>query len=106
QIASAVVAANPGVLDEPEEKRAEVFRTEGGALMLESIKRSLADFGAEFDVFFSEATLHTSGEIAEAVIRLREQGHVFEADGAVWLRTSEFRADTDRVLLTRDAPPA
>jgi len=45
QIAAAVVAANPGVLDEPEEKRSEVFRTEGIELMLESIKRSLAAFG-------------------------------------------------------------
>ena len=105
EIASAVVAANPGVLDQPEEKRTEIFRTEGVALMLESIKRSLADFGAEFDVFFSEATLHTSGEIAEAVIRLREQGHVFEADGAVWLRTSEFGDDKDRVLVRSDGRP-
>ena len=54
QIAAAVVAANPGVLDEPEEKRLEVFRTEGIELMLDSIKRSLAAFGAEFDVYFSE----------------------------------------------------
>ena len=67
QIATAVVAANPGVLDEPEEKRAEVFRPEGVELMLASIKRSLADFGAEFDVYFSERTLHANGEIDEAV---------------------------------------
>jgi arginyl-tRNA synthetase len=105
QIATAVVAAHPGVLDEAEEKRAEVFRTEGVELMLSSIKRSLADFGAEFDVYFSEATLHANGEIEEAVTRLREQGHVFEADGAVWLRTTEFGDDKDRVLVRSDGRP-
>jgi arginyl-tRNA synthetase len=93
------------VLDEPEEKRAEVFRIEGVELMLESIKRSLADFGAEFDVYFSEATLHANGEIEEAVTRLREQGHVFDADGAVWLRTTDFGDDKDRVLVRSDGRP-
>ena len=105
QIAAAVVAANPGVLDEAEEKRAEVFQTEGVELMLDSIKRSLADFGAEFDVWFSERTLHTNGEIEEAVTRLREQGHVYAADGAVWLRTAEFGDDKDRVLVRSDGRP-
>ena len=105
QIARAVVAANPGVLDEPEEKRSEVFRSEGIELMLASIKRSLADFGAEFDVYFSERTLHVNGEIDEAVTRLREQGHVYEADGALWLHTSEFGDDKDRVLVRSDGRP-
>ena len=105
QIATAVVAANPGVLDEPEEKRSEVFRSEGIELMLASIKRSLADFGAEFDVYFSERTLHVNGEIDEAVTRLREQGHVYEADGALWLHTSKFGDDKDRVLVRSDGRP-
>jgi arginyl-tRNA synthetase len=105
QIATAVLAANPGVLDEPEEKRSEVFRSEGIELMLASIKRSLADFGAEFDVYFSERTLHVNGEIDEAVTRLREQGHVYEADGALWLHTSEFGDDKDRVLVRSDGRP-
>ncbi|MFL6115017.1 MAG: arginine--tRNA ligase, partial [Catenulispora sp.] len=105
QIAAAVVAANPGVLDEPEEKRAEVFRTDGVELMLSSIKQSLAAFGADFDVWFSEATLHANGEIEEAVTRLREQGHVYEADGALWLRTAEFGDDKDRVLVRSDGRP-
>jgi arginyl-tRNA synthetase len=105
QIAAAVAAANPGVLDQPEEKRAEVFRTEGVELMLDSIKRSLAEFGAEFDVWFSERTLHANGEIEEAVTRLREQGHVYDADGAVWLRTTDFGDDKDRVLVRSGGRP-
>jgi arginyl-tRNA synthetase len=105
EIAAAVVAANPGVLEQPAEKRDEVFRAEGIELMLGSIKRSLADFGVEYDVYFSERTLHENGEIAESVVRLREQGHVYEADGAVWLRTTEFGDDKDRVLVRSDGRP-
>jgi arginyl-tRNA synthetase len=105
EIAAAVVLANPDVLDQPEEKQTEVFRTEGIALMLESIKASLASFGVVFDVYFSEATLHANGEITEAVDRLRAQGHVYEADGAVWLRTTDFGDDKDRVLVRSDGRP-
>jgi arginyl-tRNA synthetase len=105
EIAAVVVAANPGVLEQPEEKRIEVFRAEGIELMLASIKRSLAEFGVVFDVYFSERTLHENGEITLAVQRLREQGHIFQADGATWLRTSAFGDDKDRVVLRSDGRP-
>lgn len=104
-IATAVVTANPGVLQQPEEKRTDVFRTEGIELMLASIKASLAAFGVEFDVWFSERTLHENGEIDLAVTKLREQGHVYEADGAVWLRTTTFGDDKDRVVVRSDGRP-
>jgi arginyl-tRNA synthetase len=105
EIAAAVVAADPAVLDQPEEKALDVFRREGVALMFASIRRSLADFGVDFDVYFSERTLHDNGEIELAVTRLREQGHVYEADGAVWLRTTDFGDDKDRVLVRSDGRP-
>ena len=105
EIAAAVVAADPAVVDQPEEKALDVFRREGVALMLASIRQSLADFGVEFDVYFSERTLHDNGEIELAVTRLREQGHVYEADGAVWLRTTDFGDDKDRVLVRSDGRP-
>jgi arginyl-tRNA synthetase len=105
EIATAVAAADPGVLDQPADKRDEVFRAEGIELMLGSIKRSLAAFGVEFDTYFSEATLHANGEITESVTRLREQGHIFEADGAVWLRTTDFGDDKDRVVVRSDGRP-
>ncbi|HYT10648.1 MAG TPA: arginine--tRNA ligase, partial [Mycobacteriales bacterium] len=104
-IAAAVVAAQPDVLDLPEEKAVEVFRREGVELMFSSIRQSLADFGVEFDVYFSERWLHEKGELELAVRRLREQGHVYDADGAVWLRTSEFGDDKDRVLVRSDGRP-
>jgi arginyl-tRNA synthetase len=69
---------------------------------LAELQQVLTDFGVNFDVWFSERTLHDSGAIAQAVDRLREQGHVYEADGAVWLRTTEFGDDRDRVLVRSD----
>jgi arginyl-tRNA synthetase len=53
----------------------------------------------EFDVWFSERSMHESGEVDAALARLREQGHVYDADGAVWLRTTDFGDDKDRVLV-------
>jgi arginyl-tRNA synthetase len=105
EIAAAVVAADPAVLDQPEEKALEVFRREGVELMFASIERTLADFGVAFDVYFSERELHEKGEVALAVRRLREHGHVYDADGAVWLRTTDFGDDKDRVLVRSDGRP-
>ena len=71
---------------------------------LAEIKDSLERFNVHFDVFFSERTLHAPGPNGEpspieaAVDRLREQGHVFEEDGAIWVRTTDFGDDKDRVF--------
>ena len=71
---------------------------------LGEIKDSLERFNVHFDVYFSERTLHAEGEngakspIAAAVDRLREQGHVFEEDDAIWVRTTDFGDDKDRVF--------
>jgi arginyl-tRNA synthetase len=96
EIAAAVLERRPDALDAPEPL--EVFRAVGLELMLEDIKGTLADFGTHFDVFFSEKGLHDRGELDKAVERLTELGHVYEADGAVWLRTTTFGDDKDRVL--------
>jgi arginyl-tRNA synthetase len=105
EIADAVLAANPGVLDEPPEKAVEVFRRDGVERMLEEIKASLEDFHVRFDVYFLERSLHESGKVDDAVERLRGHGHVYEADGAVWLRTTDFGDDKDRVLIKSDGSP-
>jgi arginyl-tRNA synthetase len=101
-IAARVVAAEPGVLDRPDDEQLEVFRARGVDLMWEEIRGSLAGFGVVFDVYFSERTLHETGALDKAIARLREQGHVYEADGAVWLRTTDFADDKDRVLVKSD----
>jgi arginyl-tRNA synthetase len=104
-IAAQVVAAEPGVLEKDDEDQLRIFRTRGVDLMWEEIRSSLAEFGVVFDVYFSERTLHETGALEKAVARLREQGHVYESDGAVWLRTTDFGDDKDRVLVKGDGEP-
>ncbi|SNR91832.1 arginyl-tRNA synthetase [Geodermatophilus saharensis] len=105
EIAAQVVAAEPGVLELPEAQQQERFRERGVELMFAEIKRMLAAFGVEFDVYFSERTLHETGALEKAIARLRENGHVYEADGAVWLRTTDFGDDKDRPLVKSDGDP-
>ncbi|HEU4910262.1 MAG TPA: arginine--tRNA ligase [Actinomycetes bacterium] len=102
EIAAGVVDRNPGLLDQPDEKRLEVFRVDGLDLMFQEIRQSLADFHVNFDVYFNEKLLHDKGELDEAVARLREKGHIYEQDGAVWLRTTTFGDDKDRVVVKSD----
>ncbi|MEU8073505.1 MULTISPECIES: arginine--tRNA ligase [unclassified Micromonospora] len=98
EIAAEVVRLRPDVLELPEDAAQDVFRTEGVQLMFAEIKSSLRDFGVEFDTYFNEKDLHDRGALDAALARLREQGHVFESEGATWLRTTEFGDDKDRVL--------
>ena len=99
EITQAVVERSPGVLSLPDDEQTEVFRQVGVELMFEEIKTSLAKFGVVFDVYFNERDLHARGGLDAAVARLREQGNVFEADGATWLRTTDYGDDRDRVLV-------
>jgi arginyl-tRNA synthetase len=92
EIASAIKEKHPSELDE------QTFRVEGVELMFQQIRSSLAEFGTHFDVYFNEKDLHDKGELDLALARLREQGHTFEKDDAVWLRTTDFGDDKDRVL--------
>jgi len=105
-IAGEVVRREPGVLDLPEAERHEVFRRVGVGLMFDEIKRSLHEFGTDFDVYFHEDSLHTSGAVGAAVEELRKRGHLYHADGAWWLRSSEFGDDKDRVVIKSDGRPA
>ena len=73
--------------------------------MLVHIQATLAKLGVAFDVYFGERTLHASGEVERVTERLRAQGHVYEHDGAVWLRTTTFGDDKDRVLLRANGQP-
>jgi arginyl-tRNA synthetase len=99
EIAQAVLERSPGVLELPDDEQVEVFRHVGVELMFEEIKTSLAGFGVIFDVYFNERDLHASGGLDAAVTRLREQGNIYETDGATWLRTTDYGDDRDRVLV-------
>jgi len=99
EISKAVVELRPDVLSLDDDQQTEVFREVGVELMFTEIKSSLADFGVVFDVYFNERELHASGGLDAALARLRKEGHVFEADGATWLRTTDYGDDRDRVLV-------
>ncbi|SRR5581483_23175 len=88
----------------PEERRARLLH-EGAARMLGMIKATLERFGVRFDAYFSERTLHDSGEIAEAVRRLREAGYAYDHEGAVFFRATAFGDDKDRVLIRSNGAP-
>ncbi|UAJ80821.1 arginine--tRNA ligase [Leifsonia sp. ZF2019] len=107
EIAARVVADYDGDLSAlPREEQQEVFRSQGTQLMFQEIKDRLHAFGVDFDVFFHEDSLHESGAVERAIQRLSDLGHIFEADGAVWLRTTTFGDDRDRVIIRSNGEPA
>jgi arginyl-tRNA synthetase len=106
-IAANVLAKYDGdVAALPRDEQQEVFRSIGVDLMFTEIKDKLHGFGVDFDVYFHEDSLHESGAVNRAIERLREQGHIFEADGAIWLRTTTFGDDRDRVIIRSNGEPA
>ncbi|MBB2773324.1 MULTISPECIES: arginine--tRNA ligase [Mycolicibacterium] len=105
-IAAQVLAKDPGALELPDGEMRETFRAIGVDLMFDHIKISLHDFGTDFDVFTHEDSMHTSGRVEEAIARLRENGAIYEKDGATWLRTTDFGDDKDRVVIKSDGAPA
>ncbi len=89
----------------PDEQAQEVFRSIGVELMFDEIKASLHEFGVDFDVYFHENDVHASGAVEHAIERLRELGHVYTADGATWLRSTDLGDDRDRVIIRSDGEP-
>jgi arginyl-tRNA synthetase len=104
--AAEILRREPGALDLPEAERAEVFRRIGVGLMFDEVKRSLHGFGTDFDVFFHEDSLHTSGAVGVAVEEVKRRGHLYQQDGAWWLRSTEFGDDKDRVVIKSDGEPS
>ncbi|MGZ4625527.1 MAG: arginine--tRNA ligase [Kineosporiaceae bacterium] len=104
-LADVAAAGEPDPRVLPEEAAQEVFRARGVDLMFAEIKASLHQFGVDFDVYFHENDLHTSGAVERAIARLRELGHVYQADGAVWLRSTQFGDDRDRPIIRSTGEP-
>ncbi|WP_277209895.1 arginine--tRNA ligase [Isoptericola croceus] len=105
-VADALAAGEPDPRTLPDAEAQEAFRARGVQRMFGEIKQSLHDFGVDFAVYFHEDSLHESGAVDHAVDRLRQEGHVFDADGAVWLRTTDFGDDKDRVVIKSDGQAA
>ena len=106
EIAGQIVAERPDAPDLPDAAALEVFRSAGVDAMFADIKATLHQFGTDFDVYFHENSLHESGAVDAAVQRLKSSGHLIEADGAWWLRTTEYGDDKDRVVIKSDGRPA
>jgi len=94
------------ILALPDAEAQEAFRAAGVELMFEEIRISLHDFGVDFDVYFHENSLYESKAVERAIERLRALGHIFEQDGAVWLRSTTFGDDRDRVVIKSDGEHA
>jgi arginyl-tRNA synthetase len=99
ELAEKIVADIPGIKDLPADERMVAFREAGYALQLEEQRKQLDAFRTHIDVWFSERSLHDSEDVASGLEKLRGEGHLFDADGALWMRTTDFGDDKDRVLI-------
>ena len=97
-LADAVVKENPGIKELASETRYESFREAAYKVQLAQQQGVLDTFKTHFDVWFSERSLHEAGAVEHAVEKLRTQGHIFDSEGAIWLRTTDFGDDKDRVI--------
>jgi arginyl-tRNA synthetase len=102
-LAERVAATQPDIRDLDRDEQITVATELAYGFQLGEIQASLERFNVHFDVWFSERTLHARVDgrpslVDEAVDRLREQGHVFDDEGAVWVRTTDFGDDKDRVI--------
>jgi arginyl-tRNA synthetase len=97
-LAVEVVKENAGIKELASAERTEAFREAAYKVQLKDQQRVLDVFNTHFDVWFSERSLHDQGAVEHGVQKLRKQGHVFENEGATWLRTTDFGDDKDRVI--------
>jgi arginyl-tRNA synthetase len=97
-LAAKVVSDNPKITELEGDVRRDAFREAAYAMQLAQQQGVLKTFNTDFDIWFSELSLHEAGAVEHAVEKLRKQGHVFDSEGAIWLRTTDFGDDKDRVI--------
>jgi arginyl-tRNA synthetase len=97
-----IVAAHPEILKLAEPELTHAFRDYGYQLQLDQQQSVLNAFGTKFDVWFSEKSLYEGNFFAHCQEVLKAKGHVFDLDGASWLRTTDFGDDKDRVMVKSD----
>jgi arginyl-tRNA synthetase len=100
-----IVAAEPGITELPDDEQMVAFREAGYRHQLAEQKSQLEHFRTSFDVWFSERSLHANDGVEHAIEKLQAQGHLFDADGALWMRTTDFTDDKDRVLIRSNGEP-
>ena len=102
EIANYLIEQDAGILELPEAEQQIEFRERAYKWQLQDQQRVLKTFNTNFDIWFSERSLHESGAVEHGLEELKKKGHVYESDGATWLRTTDFGDDKDRVLLKAD----
>ena len=105
-IAAAVVEKNPSALEGTADEVQENFRAEGVEMMFAQIKQSLHEFGVDFDVYFHENSLFESGAVDTALDKLKAEGHLYEAENAWWLKSTDYGDSKDRVVVKSDGNAA
>jgi arginyl-tRNA synthetase len=93
------------LLDRPPDKRAAAIGNAAVAVIMPAIRQTMAKLRVEFDVWFNQATLEPSGELAAAIVDLREAGYLDEREGALWVKTTLFGDDKDRVIVKTNGEP-
>ncbi|MFY8169126.1 MAG: arginine--tRNA ligase [Candidatus Nanopelagicus sp.] len=101
-LAKQITSENPDFISMEESKSIIAFREAGYKLQLELQKNVLDSFGTHFDVWFSERSLYENNFFDHTLDKLKSNGHVYEQEGAVWLRTTDFGDDKDRVMIKSD----
>ncbi len=91
-------------LDMPEKERLEIFKDRAYAEKLKALKRDLAHFNVHYDNWFSERTLHPDAVQAACKV-LQERGKIYEKDGALWLKSTDYGDDKDRVVIRDNGVP-
>ena len=100
-LAREMLQADPSLAELPHEQRVQRLATEAVDRMVAHQREDLARFGVEYQVWFRERELHRQGQVSRALELLRQRGHLYEADGALWLRSTAFGDDKDRVVVKR-----
>lgn len=101
-LANQIQKSNPNLVNLPESESIAAFRDAGYKLQLAQQNKVLDNFGTRFDVWFSEKALYENNFFDHSLSKLKAQGHVYELEGAIWLRTTDFGDDKDRVMIKSD----
>ena len=95
----AIIKHGEHYLKAPQEEGVAFFAKMGGDLILKGIDQDLQDFGVRLDNWFSEQSLFDDGKVAEAIAEMQEKGLIYEQEGALWFRTTDYGDDKDRVVV-------
>ena len=101
-LAKEIVKSNPQITQLVESESISAFTQAGYKLQLEQQRKVLDNFGTHFDTWFSERSLYEDNFFNHSLDKLKKEGHVFEQEGAIWLRTTDFGDDKDRVMIKSD----